>query len=658
MILYLDFETFSEADLTTVNTTLYSRHPSTEILLAGYAVNDDPVEAVRLDYKTRSDLGMLIMLADLIVVHNVEFEWNQIVNVYHLNSVPYEKFFCTQMMAAQLNLPMSLDKLGEAVHLEHRKLKTGKALMNRFSKPFKPTKAIPKTRCMPEDDPKRFEQYIEYCRQDVEAMREFYLKYRKYNQVTSEEREVQTLSHKINQQGIPIDLDTAKRYYKLLESSTKPKIARFRKVTGFNPTQTAKVLKWVNAWIPTEKDHIPNLQADTIKQWLEGYTWPTVPKGLSRVKEALEIRQELSKTSNHKIKKIIQGADKNGRVHDTLRYHGASTGRWSGWTQSFPKLDSSAPDIDLDAISHLGAEEVEFLYGSVPELISRNLRRLIKAPEGKFIIAADYAAIEARGVCWLAGQEDILKQYREGKSTYKDLASKIYRTPVDQIEKGSTEYFVGKTGILGCGYGMGSTRFEAQCAKNGVQISKELSNRAVSTYRSTHWQVVELWKAVENTIKIALKHPNTSFPCHEKISISYEPPFLFITLPSDRRISFYSPRIVPVIAEHNGNTWETEQIQYWGKIQGSENWNWIPSWGGSFVESICQGTCRDLMAHGMLEADRLPDFELFLTVHDEIVAESATPDIRLFTNLITHLPPWAEDFPLEAEGYAALRYGG
>ena len=349
---------------------------------------------------------------------------------------------------------------------------------------------------------------------------------------------------------------------------------------------------------------------------------------------------------------------RDGRIHNALLYWGAErTGRWAGriiQPQNFPRPQIRGTEQVLEDLKNLPLDELEFIYDDVPTAISACLRHLICAPKGREFVVADYASIEARGVCWLSGQSDALELFYQGADIYIDMAAHVFGVAKDRVNV--EQRWIGKQVVLGAGYGLGVKGFQLYCAKMGVDVDDKLAEAAIYGYRDKYYKVVEFWKSLEVAAKSALIRQEVT-EVGSYIKFAKVGSFLLMQLPSGRCLSHPFPKIVDHVVKYEGREWNARSIEFKGRTRDGKQWDKVRTYGGSLAESATQGVARDFMANGMLNAEH-NGYEVIMTVHDEIVTEvpEGYGDIEEFENLICETPKWGYGMPLKAEGYRSKRY--
>lgn len=646
-MIYIDFETRSEVDIKKSGAWVYSLHPSTEILCLAvkYRDNSDPaIVYTDIEKMTRqtSLLWQAIEEGAKVEAHNAFFEkaiWHNImVKRYGWPEIKPEQWRCSASVAAYHALPRSLGGAGKILGLSTIKDDEGKRVMLQLSKPRPRVGGFFEQ----QEYPEKFQTLYDYCKSDVEAE---YAIANKLGQLPEKELKIWQLDQKINERGIHIDIEAVNKSLKILgEYSEKLEkeldILTEGKITTVG--QRAKILEWCKE----RGEELPGLTKADVEQALK-----TVKD--AKVKRVLEIRQALSKTSTAKYEAMKNSTAPDGRIRDVLMYHGASTGRWSGKLVQFQNLPrSSIKDMAtaIKLIKQGSASSIEMLTDDVMGFMSSAIRGMVCAPQGKKLLVADFAAIEARVLGWLAGSEKMLNQFRNGEDLYKDMASNIYRVDVKDVTLEQRQ--LGKAAILGAGYGMGAPKFYETCLSWGIKIHEDLAKTAINTYRQTYHHVRQLWYDQEKAAHTAVRTGNR-VGCGKTIW-SMQDDFLKCQLPSGRCLHYYKPEL-----KMKQNDWgESIELSYLAEKMGKAFRN--GTYGGKLVENITQAVARDLMADAML---RIEDegFNIVLSVHDELVAEvpqqtALQNPLERFCDLMSITPDWATDCPVAAEGWEGINY--
>lgn len=683
----LDYESRSEAELKKCGAFEYSNHPTTQFLCAAWRIGtrEELAEQVRAsrewavnnptaDWRTNpfrakvwssafkesdSILDLICILADqsiTLVAHNALFEQVmtrfvlvrvakalRIVHelIYIISNLPHARWYCTAARSAACALPRALEGAGAAIKLQIQKDMEGSRLLKKYWKPRKPTKNNP---AKWHAKPNELWRIMKYCTTDVDAETLLFLALPDLNPL---EKQVWLLDQKINFRGFRADRDLVKQVLKMIELETVNLNSETTGMTGGafeSTTQRDEVLSWLEA----EGVYLPDLQAKTVSD--------AIAEGLvgGNTKRMLEIRQAVSKTSTKKYHAFEMRSRGDGRVRDILMYHGASTGRWSGMgvqPQNFPRGMGIDTGLAAEICRTGDLELVRLIYGDPMNLFSTCLRSVIYASENHDMFCADYAAIEARILFWVAKHEIGLQAYRDDDPIYEQMASVIYGVPLDKVTKAMRE--VGKRAVLGCGYGMGWKKFQATCKQFGMEVSEELAQRAVNAYREINPPVVKLWGSLERAAIAATQRKGTKFTIN-RTSWWVENNFLWCELPSRRRLAYYGPEI-----RYENTPWgeKRPRLYHWGMNSYIHKWECAGTYGGKLTENVVSAIARDLMAESMLRIEQA-GYDVILSVHDEILAERkiGEGDLDKFEKLMSMLPPWAEGAPVRVEGWSGKRY--
>jgi DNA polymerase len=652
---HFDYETFATADLAETGAYRYAESTSTEILLLAVA-SDTAGPFLWVNPKWRSALASdpradeLIALArqdpDLLAwAHNCQFE--RAVTMYvdgplnFMRDRPHQ-WRCTQALCRKAAIPPSLEKATEYLGLASQKDSNGKKLIKLFSMPQKDG-----SRVFPTDKPEKFHQFGEYCLQDVRAEQELHRKLAAF-ELKGTTLDTFLLDITLNDRGVPVNLPALRNAKKIIDQLTGELHFKFQALTGLAPTQKAAV----QAWLEKNGIELENMQGTTIAAALK-----TAPAGTART--ALELYSELNYSAVKKVDAMLDSANADGRVRGTLLYHGASTGRWSGrgmQPQNFKKPTIKNTDLAYKMLCEgADADSLDLLFGNPLEVISSCIRNFID--DGKPILDADYAGIEARIVCWLAGQEDALQRFRDGADSYKVLAAMVYNRTVAEIPNPSYERDLGKEGVLGGGFGMGWGKFLKRCHTKGLKfVTPELAKRTINGFRAMHPEVVKLWYACDNAARRAIMQSGTRFNVGDKLSFVVNSvagkPFLFMRLPSGRSLAYPEPKIEILTPPEGSEPTpfdDQPQITFYGQPPDSVVWCRVKTFGACLVENACQGIAACLMSNGMYQAEKAK-YLIFALIHDQGLAHK-TPSQTApeFVRLLTDLPHWAKGLPLAAE---------
>lgn len=654
----LDLESRSECELKKAGGWEYSKHPTTEIICVAYKIDHEPTKIFYPFWgeEMPEELVLALLEEDRIrVAHNAFFEESMFANCYEKYlPVGYvgdmlsaalawnpKRWRCTAAKARSHSFPGALEKACQALKLPVQKDTVGHKLMLRLCKPRK-TWLVKGTGDKYFGSREDFLRLGEYCITDTNAE---YLIDETLPNLSEYENKVWQLDQKINRNGVQVDVDTCKLVLGMIEKETLELKAEVTSLTlGIveSASQRAELLEFVQS----ERLEIPNLQAKTVQNALD-------KGGMSELaRRLLEIRQVVSKTSTAKYKRFIERAGSDSRVRDLLVYHGPSTGRWSGsgvQPQNFPRGFDHDSDNAIEVILQGDIELIRLIYSDPMTTFSSCLRGMITASPGKRLFAADYNAIETRVLWWVAGNLAGLDRYRNGIDNYCAQASELFKRVITKFDK--DERFLGKELTLGAGYGLGPPKFKLSCEKKGLVIPLELAKEGVKSYRELNPEVPELWDNLERAALYAVKNPTKKVRTN-KVAFFMRNNFLYCELPSGRLLAYPYPSIKGV-----ATPWGEvrPKLFYWGTNSFTRKWEEENTWGGKLAENIVQAISRDIMVHGMFNAETA-EYEVILTVHDEIVSEKEEGSLDEFIELITDLPDWCLDCPIEAGGFHGRRY--
>lgn len=637
MRINLDFETYSECDIRRAGAWAYSAHPSTRVICMAFAVDAGAPEVL-----TEDELGTM---PDIFNDPRAEFHaWNSFFefaiwsNVLGWRLPPLERWYDTAAAAAACALPRSLGECGAVLDLpdDMAKQKRGRYLIQRLSKPQRDG-----ARCR---DPELLSEMYEYCQRDVIAEREIG---RKIPPLSEKERRVWLLDQEINTRGVFVDRQGVKTAIEILKGATERLEGRVVEVSDGELTNVRQIQR-VATFCESRGVRLESLTKQHVAETLTRDDLPPEVRGV------LELRQQLGQSSTAKfeaLNNLIQHVD-DDRARGLLRYHGASTGRWSGnnfQPQNLPRgefNDITAEDY-RDERPAEALDWLEALYGCPMSALSSSIRSVISAPSGRRLIVADYSAIEARVLPWLAGQSDVLDVFRGHGKIYEYTASQIYRKPIEAVTK--EERFVGKVATLALGYQGGAKAFRAMAEGYGVDIPDELAETVKHDWRHANRNVVAYWYAVERAAVDAVNNPGEVFRCRS-IAFKRSGDFLMLRLPSQRLLRYYRPEL-------REGKFGREQVCFEGRDSVTGKWRRQFTYGGKLVENITQATARDIMVGGMFAVARA-GYDIVLTVHDELIAEAdeGFGTAEEVERLMCDAPDWARGLPLRAEGFEAKRY--
>lgn len=650
--LSIDLETYSPLNLSKTGVYPYSAHPDFQILLFGYAIDEQPVQVVDLASGEKLPDEILAALVDPGVVKwafNASFEricLSSWLHRYHPELLPQGSFLdptqwrCSMVWAAYLGMPMSLDQVARVLDLPVKKDAAGKKLIKQFCTPATPN-LINKgaRRNLPSADPEGWKAFIEYNRHDVEVEQAIHTRLAKFP-VPEAEWEAYSLDQRINDAGIKLDATFVDAAVTLDEKHRHTTLDRAQELTGLeNPNSPIQLKDWLTQ-NGCPLDSLTKAEVATALEDARGV-----------VKEILQLRGDLAKSSVKKYQAMqnVSGAD--GRARGLLQFYGAGrTGRFAGrlvQVQNLPR--NYLPDLDeaRTLVRTGNLEALELLYDSVPDTLSQLIRTAFIPASGNRFIVADYSAIEARVIAWLAGEKTTLEAFRDGKDLYCETASRMFKVPVEKHGVNGELRQKGKIAVLACGYGGSVGALKAMGALR-MGLAEDELKPIVDAWRAANPHIVWLWQEVEDAALTAI---TTRQPIRlRNLTFTLESGILFITLPSGRRLAYVKPGL-------GQNRFGGTSITYWG-INTGRKWGHLETYGGKLTENIVQAIARDLLVNGMQNVAE-SGHQIVMHVHDEIVIDESVDSgftVKDACQLMSRLPGWAKGLPLTADGYECAYY--
>lgn len=643
--LFLDIETFSSADLSSVGVYRYAEQEDFDILLLGYAWGDEPVRVVDL---TAEDFPLSVQYAlydDAVtkVAHNSSFERTCLTRYLGRRLQP-DRWEDTMIMASQCGLPLSLDAVGKALGLseEESKMKEGKALLRKFCQPRKPTKSNPSTRLRREDDPEAWQVFIEYNRRDVEVERTIYEKLFKWRPDSSE-TDLWALDQNINDKGMRVDLTLAENAIDIGNDYRERLLDRAQTISGLqNPNSTEQIKQWLR-----EQE---GLSVNSLNKKVVADVVASLSDEKSR--EFMQLRTEFSKSSVKKYEAIERSVCDDGCIHGCFQFCGAGrTGRWAGRLVQLQNLPQNhLPDLDSARQLVLAgdAEGLEIIYGDVQDTLSQLIRTaLIPEPGQKFIVC-DYSAIEARVIAWIAGEEWRQKVFAEGGDIYCASASQMFHCPVVKHGVNGHLRAKGKIAELALGFGGGVAALKAFGADKLGMTDEEMAD-TVAKWREASPHIVALWRSIEQAAIRCVKRQKSTLSTVGQIRFDFEDGVLWMTLPSGRRIAYWG-------ASFGQNKWGNDELSYMGTDQRTKKWSRLSTWGGKLVENLVQATARCCLKEAMLRLDE-NGYDIRGHVHDEVIITCPkNTSVEEVAKIMGANIPWAPGLLLRADGYECEYY--
>ena len=649
--LSIDVETYSEVDIAKAGAYRYCNDPSFEILLFAYAFDDEPVQIVDLVKEpTLPDeiIGALMDPNVLKTAFNANFERNAISNDFVMIDCPPEQWDCTMIRALRLGLPGSLDMVGKALKFpeDKQKMKEGKALIQYFCKPCKPTKSNGgRTRNLPEHAPEKWELFKEYCKQDVEVERNIRKALEQFP-VLDSEKELWNLDQEINDRGVAVDMELIEKAIECDEEFTAKNKLRAIELTGLdNPNSPTQIKKWVGEKLGHE---VTSLTKDSIPELIK----EAEDLGATEVIEMLKLRQLMGKTSVKKYQAMKEARCSDGRVHGLLQFYGANrTGRWAGrlvQVQNLPQNHLEDLDDARNFLRNGDFDAMEMIYDSVSDTLSQLIRTAFVPSEGNIFMVADFSAIEARVIAWMAKEKWRMDVFKEGGDIYCASASRMFGVPVVKHGENGHLRQKGKIAELALGYGGAGGAIRA-FDKAGSIPDEELP-KLVSDWRNASPNIVNLWWDVDKAAKKAITDRTTVTLEKYHLKFIYNPGVLFIELPSGRRLSYIRPKIEP-------GKYDKPIITYEGMEQTKHTWTRLETYGPKLVENIVQATARDCLGITM-QRITAKGYNIVFHVHDELILDVPKDfgSLEEVNKTFGEPIPWAPGLLLNADGYTCNYY--
>ena len=640
--LSIDLETYSSADIGKTGVYRYSESSDFEILLFGYSIDGAPVQLVDLTCGERVPEEVRDALSDPSVTKwafNASFERICLSRWLGLPSGTYlepDQWRCSMIWSAYLGLPLSLAGVGAVLKLDKQKLDTGKDLIRYFCKPCRPTKKNGgRTRNLPRHDPGKWEQFKSYNLRDVETEMEIQKKLARFP-VPEFVWDEYHLDQEINDRGIRVDMQMVENAIDVDGWSRFDLKTQLQDLTALeNPNSVAQM----KAWLTQHGMEIESLGKKEVAAMLKD-----APPDM---REALILRQQLAKSSVKKYQAMQNCVCADGRAHGMFMFYGANrTGRFAGRLVQLQNLPQNHMD-DLEQaralVRRADYDSLKLLYDSVPDVLSELIRTAFIPYEGGKFIVADFSAIEARVIAWMADEKWRLEVFRNGGDIYCASASQMFGVPVEKHGINGHLRQKGKIAELALGYGGSVGALKAMGALE-MGIPEEELKPLVDAWRDANPNITELWWDVDRAVKEAVDLRTTSET--HGIQFVYESGFLFICLPSGRRLAYVKPQI-------GENRFGGESVTYEG-VGGTKKWERIESYGPKFVENIVQALSRDILCYAM---KTLRCCNIVAHVHDEIIIE-VDPRVSLeaVCEQMGRTPPWAKGLILRADGYETPFY--
>ena len=660
--LSIDLETYSTVSIGAAGSYRYILDPSFEILLFAYSLDGMPVEVIDVASGQVIPLWLKNALKNPLYIkhaYNAAFEWFALSK--YLGWLPPDQWRDTMLHALYCGYPASLDAAGRAMGLpeDKKKLTTGKALIRYFCVPCKPSNANGnRTRNLPKHDPAKWKLFKEYNGQDVVTEMEIDRRLSAFPVPAFVQKQWET-DLTMNARGVAADMEMVSGALVIGATVKSQLMAEARQLSGLdNPNSIKQLARWLTE--ATDGDtEITSVTKETVATMLK----QPQPANVQRM---LEIRQELGKTSTKKYDALETCIADDGRVRGLLQFYGANrTGRWAGrlvQVQNLPRTYTHPLPPARQLVKDRNIDGLRLMYGSINDTLSQLIRTAFVATPGNVLIDADFSAIEARVISWLAGQEWRLEVFRTHGKIYEASASQMFHVSIEKIKKGNPEYALrqrGKVAELALGYQGGvSAMRRMDTGHNLDDLSDDEVKGIVDRWRETNSMIRDLWNIVDSaavtvitnggaqTIRSETTDAVITLAC--ELDVITGTRYMTILLPSGRKLYYPSPEI-------GVNRWGNPSVSYMGQNQTTKRWERVETYGGKLVENIVQAIARDCLAIAIenLEAQGL---HVVFHIHDEVVIDTpawADNDTMLdtVTKIMTKPIPWAQALPLNADGW-------
>lgn len=660
--LSIDLETYSTVSIGAAGSYRYILDPSFEILLFAYSLDGMPVEVIDVASGQVIPLWLKNALKNSLYIkhaYNAAFEWFALSK--YLGWLPPDQWRDTMLHALYCGYPASLDAAGRAMGLpeDKKKLTTGKALIRYFCVPCKPSNANGnRTRNLPKHDPAKWKLFKEYNGQDVVTEMEIDRRLSAFPVPAFVQKQWET-DLTMNARGVAADMEMVSGALVIGATVKSQLMAEARQLSGLdNPNSIKQLARWLTEATDSDAE-ITSVTKETVATMLK----QPQPANVQRM---LEIRQELGKTSTKKYDALETCIADDGRVRGLLQFYGANrTGRWAGrlvQVQNLPRTYTHPLPPARQLVKDRNIDGLRLMYGSINDTLSQLIRTAFVATPGNVLIDADFSAIEARVISWLAGQEWRLEVFRTHGKIYEASASQMFHVPIEKIKKGNPEYALrqrGKVAELALGYQGGvSAMRRMDTGHNLDDLSDDEVKGIVDRWRETNSMIRDLWNIVDSaaatvitnggaqTIRSETTDAVITLAC--ELDVITGTRYMTILLPSGRKLYYPSPEI-------GVNRWGNPSVSYMGQNQTTKRWERVETYGGKLVENIVQAIARDCLAIAIenLEAQGL---HVVFHIHDEVVIDTpawADNDTMLdtVTKIMTKPIPWAQALPLNADGW-------
>lgn len=634
--LHIDIETYSSVDLKKCGLYKYIESPDFEIQLFSYAFNDEPVQCIDVARGEHPPLNVLTALFEPTIIkhaHNAMFERTAL-SKFCDTELPVDQWECSLVKCAYCGLPLSLDDASEKLETPHRKLGSGKDLIRLFSKPGKTKRNYPK------DYPEKWEEYKVYNIEDVETERDIFHALEEF-ELPAMEQQLYVLDQIINDRGILVDLDMAQNAIDMNEIYASEKIAYMQELTGIvNPKSPAQLKKYMAEEYDMSIQSLNKKEMPALLKQTEG----------SGANEVLKLRNLLTMSSIKKYTAMVNYANKDCRARGLFQFYGANrTGRWAGRGIQLQNLrQNHLKDLELarSIVCKNDVDMLEMTFGEVSDVLSQLIRTAFIAPEGMTFLVADFSAIEARVLAWLAGEQWRLDVFASHGKIYEASAAMMFNVPIESITKGSDLRQKGKVAELALGY-QGALEALRRMGGESMGLSDKEMKAIVKAWRIANPKIVEFWNNLDECALETVMFGRVTKTDVQDIYFRLEGNYLTIELPSGRKLFYLNPRIV-------NNRFNGPSIAYDTNDKLLTLSGHADTYGGKFAENITQAIARDLLAESMLKVT-IKGYKIVIHVHDEIGVEIykdvADENLRKVLDIMGEPVSWAPGLLLRADGY-------
>ena len=656
--LSIDIETFSSVDIKKSGLYKYVQSPDFQVLLLAYSFDGEPVKIVDLarGQAIPFEVERSLLSPDTVKhAYNSAFEWYCLSKFFKLPepTVWLSQWRCTMLHGLYCGYTAGLSATGEAMGLpqDKKKLGIGGSLIRTFCIPCKPTRANGnRTRNLPHHEPDKWELFKTYCVQDVITEMEIERRLSAFP-VPESEQALWCLDQTINARGVRIDTEMVNNALEINSAVTAELKAEASGISQLdNPNSVAQLLSWYEE---ETGENLDNLRKDTVKSLLCGELENEA------VRRVLQIRQELSKTSVKKYSAMQEAVCDDSRVRGLLQFYGANrTGRWAGrlvQVQNLPRNYIDTLSMAREFVKQGNIDMLKYTYGNVPDTLSQLIRTAFIPSENNTFLVADFSAIEARVIAWLAGEQWRQEVFATHGKIYEASASAMFSVPIEKIKKGNPEYALrqkGKVAELALGY-QGGAGALVQMGALGMGLTEEELPDIVRRWRQANKRIVDLWYSIDNSavacVKTAKAQGTHGILFSRESDYTNGQDFLTITLPSGRKLFYEKPYLSP-------NKWGSDSLHYFGMDQTSKKWKELETYGGKLVENIVQAIARDCLAVAMQRLESA-GFRIVFHVHDECIIDAQKgASLEEACAVMGEPISWAEGLLLRADGFTGEFY--